>query len=277
MKKLCNCFGMLARGGSAMAGNTLNTEKIGSPQKLACLARFTLIELLVVIAIIAILAAMLMPALQQARERGRSIVCLSNQKNMGSGVNMYADDYGYLPGRGDGSLNNGNLFIYIAPYVGYKGMTHSTPARFYTDNRSILPLFLCPSCEKPVLKGTNFGGLNGVSYIVNNLLSTKGLAAKENRYGRKLATIRRPSEKFFILETGDGAEENYAAGPLSHKRMTYRHPGGPLRVFEAPGQVGNAGMNIAYVDGRAAQWIGAVTVVTADETSELYTKHWPVE
>ena len=257
--------------------NTMTAKNFGAPLKTTCFARFTLIELLVVIAIIAILAAMLMPALQQARERGRSVVCLSNQKNMGSGVNMYADDYGYLPGRGDGSLNNGNLFIYIAPYVGYKGMTHSTPARFYTDNRAILPLFLCPSCEKPVLKGTNFGGLNGVSYIVNNLLSTKGLAAKENRYGRKLSTIRRPSEKFFILETGDGAEENYAAGPLSHKRMAYRHPGGPLRVFEAPGQVGNAGMNISYVDGRAAQWIGAVTVVAADETSEVYTKHWPVD
>ena len=238
---------------------------------------FTLIELLVVIAMIAILAAMLMPALQQARERGRAIVCLSNMKNMGMGVNMYSQDYGYLPGRGDGSLNNGNLFIYIAPYVGYKGMLYSTPARFYTDSRSILPLFLCPSCEVPILKGTNFGGLNGVSYIVNNALSTQGLAAKVNRYGRKLSIVKRPSEKFFIFETGDGSEANYAAGPVSHNRMTYRHPGGPMRVFEAPAQVNNAGMNVCYVDGRASQWIGAVTVVSADESSEIYTKHWDVD
>ncbi|MCD6220498.1 prepilin-type N-terminal cleavage/methylation domain-containing protein [Candidatus Calescamantes bacterium] len=54
---------------------------------------FTLIELLVVIAIIAILAAMLLPALQKAREKARQAACMSNLKQCGTALMMYAYDY----------------------------------------------------------------------------------------------------------------------------------------------------------------------------------------
>lgn len=60
--------------------------------------RFTLTELLVVITIIAILAAMLLPTLQKAHDRGRTINCASNQKQLGTGMLMYVDSYnGYFP------------------------------------------------------------------------------------------------------------------------------------------------------------------------------------
>lgn len=128
---------------------------------------FTLMELLIVITIIAILAALLLPVLNKARESARGTACSGNMKQLGTGIIMYAgDNQDWLPTTGWYSAWTGH----IAPYVGVKyDRNDSSQCRVFAEGdclkfKNRKGVFICPSTDTSWSSAVQSGGPWGTSY-----------------------------------------------------------------------------------------------------------------
>ena len=121
---------------------------------------FTLVELLVVVAIIAILASLLLPAVQQARESARRAKCENNLKQIGLAVHNYVSTYGYLPQSrrpaGNTSAPRVAGFTELLPFLEQTNLSTSYDvSKNWSDPanaavvQSVIPVLVCPSSVEP--------------------------------------------------------------------------------------------------------------------------------